>query len=226
MARFCGRGHEQTPDVHRPGRRGWETCRICVADTKRNQREKYVKRGRWWEFHTTRQLSAAELKMFASRLAHGETISQITTGTKKTHKTALYHRWMAWKNLHPDIGRRLRRLAIDNKHEQLRNRNQARREFRGAPWVAIPPPAEIWAIIDAVVPRSMFRELRLEICQRLALQVLERRCECTGSALRAALVQHKHNYYDEYADAWGDVSLDQARVGDDRRTLHDKLKSD
>jgi len=225
MAIYCRRGHEQTPTVS-TGRRGWQACSICVADTKRNQRAKYVQAGRWWEFHTTRPLTAAELKMFARRLAHGEAISEITAGTRSTHKTPLYHRWMVWKHQHPDIGKRLRRLAIDNKFARIRDRNQARREFRGAPWVATPPPAEMWTIIDAVVPRSLFTELRKEVCQRLAVEVLERRCECTPAALRATLTQHQQNYFDEYADPWGNVSLDEDLFGDGRRTLHDKLKSD
>jgi hypothetical protein len=197
-----------------------------VARAHRKARDKKISVGKWFEFHTTRPLTAPELKMFARRLAHGETITQITVGTKKTHKTALYHRWMVWRHLHPDIGKRLRRLSIDNKFECIRNRNQARREFRGASWIAAAPPDDMWAIIDAVVPRGMFSELRMEVCQRLALQVMERRCECTAFGLRAALAQHKQNYYDEYADAWGDVSLDQDLFGDGRRTLHDRLESD
>lgn len=222
---FFRHGHAQTPEVRRP-RRGWRACHRCAYEASRKSRDKKVAAGRWWEFHTTRPFTAAELKMFAGRLAHGETISQITTGTKKTHKTALYHRWMVWKNLHPDIGKRLRRLALDNKAEQARDRNQARREFRGAPWVATPPPAEMWAIIDAVVPRGMFSELRMEVCQRLALEIMERRCECTAAGLRATLAQHKQNYFDEYADRWGDVSLDQDLFGDGRRILQERLKSD
>jgi hypothetical protein len=222
MVIYCIRGHEQTPSVA-TGRRGWRACRTCVAAIKRNQRSKAVKRGRWWEFHTTRSFSPTELKMFASRLAHGETIKQITTGTKKTHKTALYHRWMVWKHAHPVIGWRLYRLALDNKAEQTRERHKARREFRGAPWVATPPPNEMWAIIDSVVPRRMFSELRAEVCQRLAIEVLERRCECTPGALLATLKQHKSNYYDEYADSWGDASMDAKLYADGKATLHDML---
>jgi hypothetical protein len=132
--------------------------------------------------------------MFARRLAHGETNSQITSGTR----SPLYHRWMVWKHQHPDIGKRFRRLAIDNKFEQIRNANQARREFRGAPFVATSPPADMWAMIDAAVPKGLFSELRLEVRQRLALEVMERRCECTVAGLRATLAQHKQNYFDEY----------------------------
>lgn len=84
----------------------------------------------------------------------------------------------------------------------------------------------MWAIIDAVVPRGMFNELRMEVCQRLALQVMERRCECTPAGLRAVLTQHKKNYYDEYADEWGPVSFDEDLFGDGTLTLYDRLKSE
>jgi hypothetical protein len=180
--------------------------------------------GRWWEYHTTRPLTEAELKMFASRLAHGETISQITIGTNKSHKSALYHRWMVWKHLHPDVGKRFRKLSIGNRFERILKANQARREFRGAPWVVTPPPAELWALIDSVVPRRLFSELRKEVCQRLALEVLERRCECTVAGLSDAFARQKREYFDDYADRWDHISLDEQLF--DGRARSDKLRFD
>jgi hypothetical protein len=184
----------------------------------RKARDKKIDQGKWWEFHTTRSLSGGELKMFASRLAHGETISEITIETKKTHKTALYHRWMVWRHRHPEIGVRFRRLSRENKFARIRVANQEKRQLGRVAWVSTAPPEDMWAIINAVVPRHLFSELRKEICQRLALEVLERRCECSAAGLSKALAQHKREYYEEYADLWGDLSLDAELFGDGQIT--------
>ena len=161
--------------------------------------------------------------MFASRLAHGETISEIATGTKRAHKTALYHRWMVWRHLHPKIGMRLRKLSIDNKHARVREANRERRERMLTPSVAAPPPDDMWAIIEAVVPRALFSELRREVCQRLALDVLERRCECTVAGLSNALQRHRRDFYKEYASRWGDLSLDEQLFDGSPETRGDHL---
>jgi hypothetical protein len=221
MATFCKRGHEHS--VHL--KRGWKVCRLCTAESNRKVRAKKVAAGRWWEYHTTKSLSASELKMFASRLARGASILEITAGTAKTKKrNGLYHRWIAFKHLHPEIGKRFRRLAIDNKYERFRAANRERRQLASAPWVLTPPPSDMWAIIDAVVPRRLFSELRMEIRQQLALDVLERRCECTAAGLSHALAVHWHEYYREYANRWGDVSLDGQLFEDSHKTLGDTLK--
>jgi hypothetical protein len=181
MASYCRHGHEQTPEIRRP-RRGWRSCQACVSEERRRARAKKVGAGRWWEFHTVQPLSTTEIKDFARRLAHGECISEITTGTKTTHKTVLHHRWMVWRNLHPEIGKRLRRLSIENKFERVRAANFVKQRL-GAPWVmAPPPPPDMAAIIDAAVPRQLFPELRMEICQRLAIDVLERRANAPSMA--------------------------------------------
>jgi len=89
---------------------------------------------------------------------------------------------MVWRNLHPEIGKRLRRLSIENKFERVRAANFAKQRL-GAPWVmAPPPPPDMAAIIDAAVPRQLFPELRMEICQRLAIDVLERRANAPSMA--------------------------------------------
>ena len=213
MTTFCKYGHEHT--VH-PKRR-WKVCRFCAAESNRKARAKKVAAGKWWEYHTTKSLSASELKMFASRLARGGSILEISTGTataKTKKRTGLYHRWIAFKHLHPEIGKRLWRLAIDNKYERFRAANSERRQLAAAPWVLTPPPHDMWTIIDAVVPRGLFSELRNEVCQRLALEVMERRCECTVAGLRNALVQQRRAYFKDYADYWDDISLDRDLPGD------------
>jgi hypothetical protein len=48
--------------------------------------------------------------------------------------------------------------------------------------MAPPPPPDMAAIIDAAVPRQLFPELRMEICQRLAIDVLERRANAPSMA--------------------------------------------
>jgi hypothetical protein len=222
MATYCRHGHEQTPENHR-ARSGWRSCRMCVLEERRRARAKRVSAGKWWEFHTVQPLSTTEIKDFARRLAHGECISEITTGTKRTHKTALYHRWMVWRNLHPEIGKRLRRLSIENKFARVRATNEKNRLLALVPWVVTPPPDDMWAIIDAIVPRQLFPELRMEICQRLAIDVLERRCECTPDGLRHALWSHRGQYYRDYASRWGNRSLDEQLPNDSRRTLGDVL---
>jgi len=161
--------------------------------------------------------------MFARRLAHGETISAITTGTKCTHKTAIYHRWMVWRHLNPEMGKRFRRLSIENKFARVRAANQAKREIILATWVTSPPPDNMWAIIDDAVPRNLLSEVRMEICQRLALDVMERRCECTAAGLSNALERHRRQYYKDYANKWGDESLDAPMFEDGTTTRGDTI---
>jgi len=108
MAFYCRHGHEQTAKIHRPERRGWQTCGRCFTDSKRRARAKEIAAGK---MVGVRPLTGVELRSLASRLAHGETISGITIGTKKTHKTALYHLWMVWRHLHPEVAKRSRRRA-------------------------------------------------------------------------------------------------------------------
>jgi hypothetical protein len=150
------------------------------------------------------------LKTFANRLAHGESILEIAADPKtKNKKTGLYLRWRAFKHAHPEAGKRLYRLAIDNKFERLRAANRERRQLLLAPSVLAPPPRDMDAIIDSIVPRQWEDELRKEVCQELAIEVLERRCECTPAALKSILIAHRNHYHRKYANRWGDASLDE-----------------
>jgi hypothetical protein len=112
-------------------------------------------------------------------------------------------------NTHPEAGKCLYRLAIDNKFERLRAANRERRQLLLAPSVLAPPPKDMDAIIDSIVPRQWEDELRKEVCQELAIEVLERRCECTPAALKSILIAHRNHYHRKYANRWGDASLDE-----------------
>jgi hypothetical protein len=187
-------------------------------------RTKCVTAGKWWEIQTTKPLTTVEIKGLASRLARGETITQVAQGDKGYHQTPFYYRWMVWKSQHPEIGRRLLKLSKENKAAKVIATHQAKAALRQTAWVAVPPPNDMWAMINAAVPQNLFGELRGEVCQRLALDVLERRCECTVAGLRRALTDHRRAYYREYANPWGDKSLDQKLSDDSKLTRLDTIK--
>lgn len=180
--------------------------------------------GKWWEIQTTKPLTTVEIKGLASRLAHGETISQVAQGDKAYIQTPFYYRWLVWKSQHPEIGRRLVRLSQENRIAHVIASNQARVAIRRTAWVAVAPPANMWEMIDAIVPRNLFYELRSEVCQRLAEDVMERRCECTFDGLQRELARHRGAYYRDYANRWGARSLDQTLSADGKFTLMDTIK--
>lgn len=219
MKTHCIHGHALTPEnVNlRQKRNRWE-CRACRADEKRRHRAKKLAVGRWWEVRTVRQLGANELRRMAQALAHGTTITEFTSKAKRVHDQS-YYRWIAWKHAQPKAAARFKRLSQETVSERRRAIFLARTVAAPA-LITVAPPSDMWAIIDSTVPRQLFSELRTEICQQLALDVLERRCECTVDALIRAMAKHRARYLRDYANPWGNLPLDApSRDFDDDQTV-------
>jgi hypothetical protein len=201
MRTHCAKGREKTPEniFYVRGKRGYWKCRTCRAAERRRARKKKIDSGRWWEAYSKKSLSITELKMLARGLAHGQTIGSITRGASPYYATSLYRRWLVWKNHQPEMAARFNKLSRQAFREIGRNsRNQYLANLSLTTLVTRPiPPAEmIIAMIDeAVAPLRIMGTLRMEICQGLVVEVLERRIECTVESLRRCAIIHKSKFF-------------------------------
>lgn len=152
-------------------------------------------------------LNAEELRRLARALAHGAIIKEFTSHPETGIHTQLYYKWMAWKCAYPKIASRFKRLSRETYSERRRKAFEAKKLTSSRAWVLVDPPDNIWQIIESVVPHQIPGELRSEICQRLAIEVLERRCECDPQALSKALTEQRSLCLREYANPWKNVPL-------------------
>lgn len=79
---------------------------------------------------------------------------------------------------------------------------------------------DIATIIDGLVPQALPFEIRDEVCQELALDLLTRKL--TYSRLRAAVPNYIKRFFKEYQNKFGDLSLD-APIGEGGFTLGETL---
>lgn len=79
---------------------------------------------------------------------------------------------------------------------------------------------DINAIIQDVVPKTLPYEIREEVCQEVALQLLTHKTHY--SKIRETVQRLTKQFFKEYQNKYGDLSLD-APMGEDGLTLGEML---
>lgn len=156
-------------------------------------------------------------------VAQGGTISDATREGRTYYSTQMYKRWTVWKHQHPLEAARLKRQSVKSKAEKRIGLAAARLAVLRAPAIVLsrelPPADQVLALIEAAIaPLRLSDEIRSEVRQNLAVDVLERRVDCSADSLRARALRSL--YFRDYADPWGNRSLDEVQQDGSDLTLN------